>query len=195
MKIMYVDVETTGLDFKDNCIWQLAGLVEDTEKHEKDYFDFKIAPYKAGPHSRTALEIGGISAADLKNFPDARQAYDSFTELIRKYVNPYNKKDKLYFCAYNAAFDSQFVREFLTHFGDVYYGSYFWHPYLDVMQLAGWFYTGKFSTLKNFKLTTLYEHVLGKPFDDAHNAMSDILATKELMDYFVENYNLFKKEV
>ena len=41
--------------------------------------------------------------------------------------------------------------------------------------------------MRNFTLTTVYEHVLHKKFPNAHNALADIDATKELLNAIVKD--------
>ena len=55
------------------------------------------------------------------------------------------------------------------------------------MQLAAWAMVGKRFTLPDFRLVTVYEAVMGKPLEEAHDALIDIKATRELAS------ELFKK--
>lgn len=192
MKIMYVDVETTGLKRDKHSIWQIAGIISDGGKEEE--FNITMAPYTDEPLSDVALEICGITKEKLYGFQPASAAYIQFTSLIKKYINPFDKTDKLYFCGYNADFDSDFVRNFLMYNGDKYFGSYFWYPVLDVMQLASWYYVGKRQEFENFKLSTVYKKVLGKPLIGSHDAFEDIKATRELLNFIVKDFDLFKKD-
>ena len=191
MKIMYVDVETTGLKRDKHSIWQIAGIITDGKQEES--FNIKMAPYTNESISQVALDIGGITEDDLRGFQPAEEAYEQFTNLIKKYINPYQKDDKLYFCGYNADFDSDFIRNFLMHNGDRYFGSYFWYPVLDVMQLANWYFAGKRVEFENFRLATVYEKVLGKPLEGAHDAFEYIKATRELLNFLVRDFDLFKR--
>lgn len=192
MKIIYVDVETTGLKRDKHSIWQLAGIITDGEGREET-FNYKIAPYTDEPCSDVALEIGGVTEAEIRKFPSAEEVYHDFHALLLKYVNPYDKTDKLYFCGYNAEFDSDFLRGLFSYNGDRYFSSYFFHPVLDVMQLASWHFVGQRHLFKNFKLTTVYEHIFGKEMGGAHDAMVDIQATRDILNYIVKTSGLFKR--
>lgn len=191
MKIMYVDVETTGLKRDKHSLWQIAGVVTDGVKEEE--FNITMAPYTDEPVSDVSLELCGITKEQLYSFQPAEQAYIQFQSLLKRWVNPYDKTDKLFFCGYNADFDSDFIRNFLIYNGDRYFGSYFWYPVLDVMHLASWYLVGKRSQLENFRLGTVYEDVVGKPLENAHDAFADIVATRELLNELVKHFDLFKK--
>ena len=192
MKIMYVDVETTGLKRDRHSIWQIAGIITDGVKEEE--FNINIAPYTDEPVSEVALEICGITKEKLYSFQPAEQAYIQFQSMIKRWVNPYDKSDKLYLCGYNADYDGDFIRHFLMYNGDKYFGSYFWYPVLDVMHLASWYFVGQRTQFENFKLSTVYKEVLGKPLVGAHDAFEDIKATRELLNALIKDFDLFKRK-
>jgi DNA polymerase-3 subunit epsilon len=95
-------------------------------------------------------------------------------------VDKYNKKDKFFLIGYNIGFDDSFMREMWRRNKDVYYGSWFWWPPIDVAVLACHYLKGERHRLENFKLSTLAEYLNIKREGNAHDALSDIHITREI---------------
>lgn len=178
MKLIYIDTETDGLDPKKNSIIQIAGIIRVNGLDEE--FDFKMAPWEGRESNPEALAISGRTIEEVKGYPDQRAIFQLFMALLGRSVDRYNKADKFMFCAYNARFDDDFLREWFAVNGDKYYGSWFWTPALDVMQLAAFYLMQKRHTMPNFKLATVYETIIGKPMEGAHDALADIKATRDI---------------
>jgi DNA polymerase III alpha subunit (gram-positive type) len=178
MKIMYLDVETTGLDRERNDIMQLAGVLADGEEEIK--FNYFLRPYGTARIDLKALEVTGITMEQLMSYPPQNLAFEEFHKLLMAHVDPWNKQDKMLICGYNVDFDIAFLRRWFELNGDKYFFSWFWNPPLDAMYLAGWALCGKRASLPNFKLATVYEELLHKPMANAHDAFADVYATREI---------------
>lgn len=108
--------------------------------------------------------------------------YYEFTQELNKLIDKYNKDDKAYIIGQNPRFDDEFLRELFLKNKNQYYGSYFYNPPIDVMQLAAWKIMRKNRKRpENFKLGTLAKH-FGVPVKDEnlHDAMYDIEITRKL---------------
>ena len=55
------------------------------------------------------------------------------------------------------------------------------------MYLASYYLLGERSKMRNFQLSTVYERLLNKPLSNAHNAMADIDATREILNVIVKD--------
>lgn len=178
MKLLYLDVETTGTDPKKNGIIQISGIIE-IDGEEKETFDFPVQPFESDVIEQSALDVNKVERAFLQELPSAATVYGQLIALLSKYVDRFNKRDKFVVVGYNAAFDTQFLREWFAKNGDKYYGSWFWHPYVDVMTLTMAFNLDSRPTLPDFKLITVAKF-LGFAIDEAglHNALYDVLLTK-----------------
>ena len=191
-KLIFIDVETTGLNPKFAVIHQLAGIIEiDGEVKEK--FNYKVKPYGENYSvSDVALEIGGITTKDLFLNKDAKEIFPEFKKLLNKYVDPFNKKDKFIIVGYNCHhFDVPFLREFWNKMNDRYFGSYFYQISVDVMCVLSYLYQDR-EEIPSFRLEEMAKTFL--PADDlakfkAHDAMSDILVTRDLY-YLIEHRRL-----
>ena len=176
-KLCFIDVETTGLFPWKNAIHQLSGtIIIDQEVKEK--FNFLIRPHDGAEIEVKALEVSGVTHETIMEYPDSISTFKAFIKMLDKYVGKYNKKDKFHFVAYNAQFDSEFIRSFFKRNKNNYYGSYFWTPYIDLMTIAGAALMSKRSEMTNFKLNTV-ANKLGINVDDSrlHDAEYDIELT------------------
>jgi DNA polymerase III subunit epsilon len=180
IKEFYIDVETTGLDTKNSAIWQIAGEVI-IDSISKEIFEFKLAPHPNAFISDKALSMNDITIEELETFTPPNQVFNSFESLLKKYVSPFDKTDKLIFKGYNGNFDSDFIRSFFVRNGSNYYGSYFWTPVYDVMAIAFLALESQRSGMPNFRLETVARH-LGINVETArfHDAMYDIEITKQI---------------
>ena len=180
MKQLFIDVETTGLDPKIHGLTQIAGMVI-VDGEEKERFNFDVSPFQGQKASLEALQITGKTINEIREYPSPGKIYAALTGILGRYVDKFDKRDKLQFIAYNSPFDNQFMREFFKNNNDQFFGSFFWNPDICVMRLAFCFMADKRPGMKNFKLTTVAAE-LGIEFDEsnAHDAMFDIDLTRQI---------------
>lgn len=177
-KVLYFDVETTGLDAKLNDIVQLSGIIE-VNGVIKEQFNLRMQPFNWDNISQEALNVTGLRIEDLQGYISPKVRFRDLIDLMSKYVDRYDKNDKFYAAGYNVQFDIGFLREFFIKNGDPYFGSWFSGRVIDPLYLCSYFdLMGKFS-LPNYKLATVCEH-LGIKIQ-AHDALSDIGATRDLV--------------
>jgi len=183
-KILWVDVETTGTDPKRNDVIQLATLVEIDGEVVEGYNHF-MAPRNPGAVEQVALQINNKNFWEIMKYPPAEQSVLDLNKMMEQYINKLNPKDKFILAGYNARFDYDFLRALYGKVGNKWFGSYIFWPVLDVSTLvAAYLATGKERGMKNYKLGTLCKH-FGIPIN-AHDAMSDIRATKELFMHLLK---------
>lgn len=179
MKFIYLDTETTGLNFKEDSIFQLSGIIKTAEGEES--FNFNMRPYKGKGLDATTSQLTGKTDAEVFAYPDQAAVFRAFIKLLEKYVSKFDRSDKFFIIGYNVNFDIEFLREWFIFNGEKYFGSYFWNPGIDVMALAANLLVADRPYMKDFKLATVYEYVCGKTFN-THDAFEDIKATRELHD-------------
>lgn len=184
-KYCFIDTETTGTDLLRNHIFQISGRVVDPDLNTLEKFNFVFRPHSLDHTESGALEKTRMTVDDLSRLSvSSSQAYAAFVELCGRHVQKFNKKDKMHFVAYNAAFDSDFMRQWFTINGDSYFGSWFWHPPICVMQAAAWLTQRVRGALPNFQLGTVCNAAgLGWDESKAHDADYDIEKTVELFRY------------
>jgi DNA polymerase III subunit epsilon len=178
-KLCFIDTETTGTDPTKNGLIQLAGLIE-VDGEEKQSFNFHIQPFPNDVVEESALAVNKTSQEILKSFQVAGEAYSDFVKILSLYVDKYDKKDKFFFVGYNARFDADFVRSFFEKNNDKYFGSWFWFPPIDVMNLAIVRLINRRAELPNFKLGSIAVELALHPEGDLHDALTDIRLTKQM---------------
>lgn len=191
LKLLFVDVETTGTDPAKHGIIQLSGMVqvkdEPTKAVEKsEPFNFQIEPFPQDIIEDSALAINGIAREQLfgngRLFPWC--AKHRFVENLTRYVDKFKKTDKFFFVGFSATFDDNFCRALFNKCGDKYYGSLICWPPIDVAAMAALKLGTKRLLLPNFKLATVAT-ACGIPVDPqkTHDAMYDIDLTIKIFDW------------
>lgn len=186
MKLIYLDTETTGVDCKRHAIVQVAGILFIDGKETE--FNIEMQPFPGAAVERVALWKNKYTLEELASKQSSEDGFKQFRAIVDGAVNRFDKQDKLTIVGYNSVFDAGFLREWYKRNGDEFYGSYFHNPPLDVMQLAAWHMVGKRINLKDFRLVTVYEAIMGKPLEDAHDALADIRATRELVNFIFSRW-------
>lgn len=180
MKLIFIDVETTGLEHPDSALIQLSGLIE-IDGEVRASFDYRIRPFPADIVAVEALSVNGLTREEIDGYDDPRAVFDEFTSLLAQFVDRYDRADKFHLVAYNAPFDSEHLRAWFAKNDDRFYGSWFWHPPIDVMGMAAVAAMPRRAHLENFKLVTVAK-ALGLIVDEAkaHDALYDIGLTRSV---------------
>ncbi len=188
MKFLFIDTETTGFDPKKNALIQI-GIILEIDGKIIGKKSFNIKPWEGCEWSQDAIDKTGITPEIAATYEDSNVVFEKFNKLLGKYIDRYNKEDKAFFVAYNAGFDSDFIRNWFIRNAktekDAQYGNgfgcFFWTPYLDVMQLAIFRTLQHRQEFPNFQLGTVCQ-MLGVDFneEEAHDALYDIIKTREL---------------
>ena len=178
MKVLFVDTETTGLDSKLNDVIQVAFIIEIDGK-VKEKANFIMQPFRYDTITKEALEVNGLTIKKLITFPKPQETYNQIVTLFDKYINKYDKQDKFSPAGHNVTFDRNMLNQFFLKNGNKYFGSYVDYHLIDTSSLLYLLrYAGKLE-LESYKLETASKHF--KIPLQAHNAMSDIEATRELI--------------
>lgn len=178
MKIVYLDIETTGISCPESGLIQLAGAIE-VDGVVMEQFNFQARPFPDDVVSEEALTVNGATSRELAMREKPSRVFEMFLTLLGRYVDRFDRSDKFYLVAYNARFDSEHLRAWFEKNGDKYFGSWFWHPAIDVMNLAATLLMGERADMLNFKLSTVAE-ALGLEIveERMHDASYDIALTR-----------------
>lgn len=192
-KVFWFDCETTGLDPEACAIIQLAGLVE-IDGEIKESVNFFMRPlrggekplYNGGPEPDdeirdSALQINQRTKEEILGFPHPKTAIDSLITILGKYIDVYDPNDKFICGGKNVKFDRDFLQECFWKTGNKYYDSYFFSVVREVETFVTDLILETNLRLPNYSLGTLCDHF--KIDINHHEAMSDILATRDL--YYV----------
>lgn len=117
MKLLFFDLETTGVKFWRNGIHQIGGIV-DIDGQEAERFDIRLAPNPAATIEQEALDVAGVTLEQVQSYQPMEDGYRQLVSILSKYVNKFNKKDKMYLVGYNnAGFDNKFLRALFEQCG------------------------------------------------------------------------------
>jgi len=185
MKVLYFDTETTGLDPKVNEIIQFSALFE-IDGNIINKLDIHIRPTRWDQVSQEALNITGKTIQDLETYMVPDEAVMSIRSFLDANMDKYNKYDKAYPAGHNVTFDLEFFQSFWKQHGDQYgIGVYTNWRALDSRVLANFLiFSGAIKNVPDVKLETLCKH-FGIEID-AHDSLSDIKATRELIRAMVK---------
>lgn len=193
MKILYFDTETTGTDPSVHEITQFAAIVEIDGKVVEEV-NWKCQPKDWDNIEPMALQTTGVGIEELKTFQQPEEMYKDILSLFQKYINKYDKGPlKFYPAGHNVSFDLDFLNAFFKKYGNAEtqkWGITSWQNWraLDSRIFANFlFAVGKLDTV-NVKLSTLCEHY-GIDID-AHDALSDIRATRALVLRMMEELHV-----
>ncbi len=178
MKLLYFDVETTGLNPVKNDIIQFACIVEIDEEIKEEY-QIKIKPFDFTTITTEALETNGLKLEDLYTFEQPKIAFIAIQNVFAKYINRMDKTDKFTPVAYNGKFDLDFMQTFFKKNGSNYFGAWQNWQLLDPLVLFRYYcYKNNITHLSNHKLETVCNY-FGITFK-AHDAMEDVKAMRKL---------------
>ncbi len=169
MKLFFFDTETTWLDSDDQILqfWAIYWSFDGKEFHEEHRMNQYInVKKKSRPE---AEKVHGISKKTVEKFWFLKDYIDEFLEYI-------DKSD--YIIWHNLDFDVKMLEQECDRIGK---GIDWWRKTLfctmksttDIVRISDskWWY-------KRPKLQELHKHLFWKYFEDAHDAMADIEATK-----------------
>ena len=185
-KLLLVDTETTGVSLEHSSIMQIAAIVE-IDGVIIDEINIKMRPAKGSKMSKIAMEKTGITIEILKTYQSHTDGFNEFLAFLNKHINQYDKNDKFHLVAYNAKFDSDFLRKMFLDCNHKFYGSFFWSNNICVMVLSTMCFLENRHELKNFKLETVCA-MMGITWDDekSHDAQYDIEQTYKLYKKIME---------
>lgn len=178
MKTIWIDLETTGLDYKKDTIIEFAALYENDK--DKSIFHKYCKPESYPENFHEIEELTGIKREFLEeNGISESELYNKFIEFASSKIDKFNKTDKAIFAAYNATFDDNFLRELFIRNNDFYYGSWFYSARLDIMStIANAYRFGVFDIQPSNKCETIAKALNIKL--KAHSAIEDIKAARQI---------------
>lgn len=184
-KILYFDLETTGLIPQIHSIIQIAGIIE-IDGEEVERFDIKMKPHPKLKIDQQALISNNTTEEIINANPYTQEeGFREFKRILDKHIEKYNKADKMYTGGYNTAgFDLPFLSRWFEIHRDKYFGSYFLPGSFDGMVLASQYLRGiRRSKMPAFTLMHVAKE-LGIEVEEGklHDGLYDIVISKKVID-------------
>ncbi len=169
--LIFVDIETSGLDYQKNEIIQIAAVHAPT----KDEFECKVR-FDMARADKTALDMNHYTKEAWAEALTQEQMLKEFSDYCKKHqsIEKMSKRGTLWYTAalagYNiASFDSKFIKNaYIKH--DMFIP--FDYRVYDVYELAKWMYPGR----NSYKLSDMARY-LGVYDENAHDALADAKMT------------------
>lgn len=186
----WIDLETGGLDPKKNATLQLAAIIEDNNGKIVDTFQTYIQPHNHLIIDSEALEVNGISMQTIAEAPKESDVLEQFTKLLNKHQDGSKQYE---FVGYNSRFDMDFLSAMFKRSKRFQYWTYFNYYDVDVFALVKILgITGSRYDEKKEKYVPCKKlECICELFDiefEAHDAISDIKATRKLFKKLKKRY-------
>ena len=189
-KLLYLDVETGGLDPSKHALLSISGLIysynQNTNSFDNESFNYYINPPANYIIEKSALEINGLTEDFISQQETYEQVYKKLITLFDKYIDKYNKDDKFLLITYNGKFDISFLQEFFKYNKNDFLFSYISGYNLDVYELVKHIYYCYNLPLQNLRLTTVCEYF--NINHNAHTSLGDVTATCKLYNILKTHY-------
>lgn len=185
-KILWLDLETTGLDPMKHGVTEIAAVLEEDGK-EVDSFQEYVCPTPGLEFTDKALQITRFTMEDVVGFPAEREVMRRFIPWLRQYVNPYDRNHKLILAGFNVDFDAGFLARLLARAKEPggLEAFFYWHV-LDVRSFTTWALRDRWPVMANGKLMSVASQILTKQEmleamggGEAHGASVDLRVTIE----------------
>lgn len=193
---IFLDFETGGLEPKKHAVTEVAAIAIKGDTLEKiDLMSTYIQPYGEYTYDEGALKATGITMEDIESGVPVKQAVEEMIELFKK-ADLYSGKGALrpVLFAHNSKFDKGFLLQLFDHtkklkelekrvYGGVDYYGNFQPEMIDTITFSKMVF-GNDEEMTNYKLDSCITRA-GVDLPDAHKAINDTLALKDMMVHFI----------
>ena len=183
MRFLWFDTETTGLETADASIFELGLILVVNGQFICERCFFLNPLSETIKYHEEAGKIHGYSELDIKSFPPESEQIKKIVDFLRSAMNLFKPEgentEKLIAAGYNIGFDIKHLKAMLERNGYKYedYFKPFNADVFEQVKRAG--IQKALPYLPDRKLVTVAKH-LRIDFEKAHDALSDIRATREV---------------
>jgi len=183
MRFLWLDTETTGIEVTDSAAFELGFILVDGGNVIQERCFFLNPLSETIKYHEEAGKIHGYSQEEIESFPAEKEQVPKIAQFLSDarelWKSDGSRSEKLVIAGYNVGFDIKHLNALLERNGFK-FADYFSNIVADVyeqVKRAGM--QKALPYLPNRKLTTVAEH-LGVKLEDAHDALADIKATREV---------------
>lgn len=180
---LWLDCETTNTDPNAGFAFQYAYF---GEENGNILFTNEL---KMRPRNIEKFELNPLAFQINKIDPEMLFTYELEESMLVKLqadLRPFS--GRFCVCGYNVGFDIEFLKATLFR-NKLNYFDYFQYIHYDVMQLVRGLVVNNKINVPNIKLATIAEY-FKLSFEKEHDAMADILVTKQINDIIMGKFNL-----
>jgi len=188
---LWIDFETGGLNPLTCGLTQLAFIIEDKDGKVLDMGDFNIKPYEGSEVSATALKVTGKTYDEVMAYEDESEVLELFLSILAKHIDPMNYNVNFTIAGYNVAFDISFLEAWMARHNKKFF-SYFNYHSVDPLAVMRILRFEEETNISSLRLLNVYKAIFDKEFD-AHDAIADISATREIYYYLLANHVTLKR--
>ena len=183
MRFMWIDTETTGIDASDSAAFQVACVLVDNGQLICERCFFLNPLSETIKYHEGAGSVHGYSEEQIKAFPPEKEEVPKiaafFAEARELFEKDGSKTEKMIIAGYNVGFDIGHIKALLERNG-YRLEDYFINVIADVfLQVKKAGVQKALPYLPDRKLGTVAKH-LGVSLENAHDALADIEATREV---------------
>ena len=189
-KLLWFDTETGGTNEKTDALIQLSAIIE-IDDIVVEEINLKMRPIDGKLVNDEAIRVHGITTEMINGYQSPIAAHREFESFLSRYNELPNKTNRYIMAGYNPDFDCRFLNQW---YQDITGGPYDYWKHLqfspiDVLPvLRAMRYEGIIK-IPDTKLETVCKY-FGIEIK-AHDAMSDIRATRELTKKVYSEFFLF----
>lgn len=181
MKFLWVDTETTGIETTDSAAFEIAMIYRNGSKTAER--DFYLNPLEGNiTYHEDAGKIHGVTEDKIKTFPPAKEIMPKITAFLKECLFDFSagsREEKMFFGGYNCSFDWKHVEALMQRYTQHGMNEFFMPQMADVfVQAKKGKNMGRIKT-ENLRLGTVCKS-FDVSLDNAHNALADIRATRDL---------------
>lgn len=147
VKMLFLDIQTTGLKPLLNEIIEISALLEVNGKLTSSFHAKGRPANIETTFAPEALQAQNLTIKDLLAYPDRLDFFNKFAEFLNKNVNTKDSNDYYILAVYNESFIKDFLFQFFKEQKNFNFGNYFFKYSLDIMDYAKiYFFAGRLIT-------------------------------------------------
>lgn len=135
-KILFCDIETTGVNAHQHGIHQLAGKIE-IDGEVAETFDIRMAPHPLAVINPEALKKSKVTYKEIMAYQSMDIAYRQFYDIVTRFVNTMDFTDRMFIAGYNSqTMEKLFIENWLAQLGSKMWKTCFHNITLDISCFA-----------------------------------------------------------
>lgn len=187
-KILFLDLETTGLDKAAHGVHEIAGIIQMPDGAEV-HFQEHVRPHPFAQFDETALKVSGVKQSDLMKYKQMDIVFRDLVRVLSICCDSTNPQDKMVICGYGSGeCDQPFFRQWFKRNGrEDLFKAFFHSMSEDISTLAIRYMRKHGISPKDLKLSSVAKALgIEVQTDKLHGAMYDVELAREVYKIVVQ---------